>query len=105
MLGVAEQAALMLREAPRLPAHAATTADWLHTGVYLAWPGHRLVLYPGSAADEEVGATAERRGVSLAAIAPGADDPIVRAIVDSVVMECVAADLWRRTSVYETAPG
>ena len=107
LLGVADQAALMLREAPRLPAHAASTVDWLHTGVYLAWPGHRLVLYPGSAADDEVVATAARRGVTLLTVDPGvgADDPIVRAIVDSVVMECVAADLWRRATAYETGSG
>ena len=44
MVGLAEQAALMFREAPRPPARAYETADWLHTGVYLALPGHRVVL-------------------------------------------------------------
>ena len=61
LLGVAEQAALMLREAPRLPAHAFETGDWLHTGVYLALPGHRVVLLEGSPADDEVVRTVERR--------------------------------------------
>ena len=37
----------MLREAPRLPAHAYETGDWLHTGVYLALPGHRVAAVPG----------------------------------------------------------
>ena len=54
LLGLAEQAALMLREAPRLPAHAWETADWLHVAVYLALPGHRAVLVPGSPTDDEV---------------------------------------------------
>jgi hypothetical protein len=39
----ADQAVLMLREAPRLPAVAHDTGDWLHTAVYLAIPGHRVV--------------------------------------------------------------
>ena len=43
------QAALMLREAPRLPASAHDTGDWLHTGVYLALPGHRALLFAGAA--------------------------------------------------------
>ena len=62
ILGLAEQAALMLREAPRLPATAHDTGDWLHTAVYLALPGHRALLFPGAAADAEVIATIERRG-------------------------------------------
>ena len=47
MLGLAEQAALMLREAPRLPAVAHETGDWLHTAVYLAFPGHRALMFSG----------------------------------------------------------
>jgi fructoselysine-6-P-deglycase FrlB-like protein len=100
-LGVAEQGALMLREAPRLPAHAASTTDWLHTGVYLAWAGHRVVLFPGSPADEEVMDTVARRGAGLATVQHEEDDPVTRAIVDSVVLECVALDLWRRASAVD----
>lgn len=103
LLGVAEQAALMLREAPRLPAHAVSTHDWLHTGIYLAWPGHSLVLFPGTLVDAEIEAVAARRGSSHVAIVPAHQDPVVRAIVDSVVMECVAADLWRRTDALDKA--
>jgi fructoselysine-6-P-deglycase FrlB-like protein len=101
MLGVAEQAALMLREAPRLPAKAVSTTDWLHTGVYLAIPGHRLALYPGAGADAEIETVAARRGTTLVTIPAGHHDPVVRAIVDSIVMECVAADLWDRTAAQE----
>lgn len=102
LLGLAEQAALMLREAPRLPAHAAETGDWLHTGVYLALPGHRALLFPGAAADAEVLATIQRRGGEVVSVPPGADTVasglIPRAIVDSVVAELLACELWRRAS-------
>jgi fructoselysine-6-P-deglycase FrlB-like protein len=99
LLGVAEQAALMLREAPRLPAHAFETADWMHTGVYLALPGHRVVLFEGSHADDEVVATVERRAGAVVRV-PASDmgDPLGRAIVDSLLAERVAAELWARTS-------
>jgi fructoselysine-6-P-deglycase FrlB-like protein len=101
MLGVAEQAALMLREAPRLPAKAVSTTDWLHTGVYLARPGHRLALFLGAPADAEIDTVAARRGTTLVTVPAGHHDPVVRAIVDSIVMECVAADLWERTAADE----
>ena len=108
LLGLAEQAALMLREVPRLPAHAGDTADWLHTGVYLALPGHRVLLYPGAAADAEVLATTERRGGQVATATSGVDPAagtVVRAIVDSMVAESVALELWRRTAATDvTAP-
>lgn len=95
LLGLAEQAALMLREAPRLPAHAFETADWLHTGVYLAWPGHQVLAYPGSDADDEVAATLARRGAGWSLVPSHAGDPIARAIIASVVAEVVAERLWR----------
>jgi fructoselysine-6-P-deglycase FrlB-like protein len=100
-LGVDEQGALMLREAPRLAAHAASTTDWLHTGVYLAWASHRVVLFPGSPADEEVVDTVARRGAGLATVPHEEEDPVIRAIVDSVVLECAARELWRRASAVD----
>jgi fructoselysine-6-P-deglycase FrlB-like protein len=103
LFGVAEQGALMLREAPRLPAYASSTGDWLHTGVYLTWSGHRLVLFPGSPADEEIIDTVARRGAGLATVPDEDQDPLVRAIVDSVVLERAAAGLWRRTSAIDKA--
>lgn len=101
MLGVAEQAALMLREAPRLPARAVSTTDWLHTGIYLARPGHRLALFPGAHADAAIETVAARRGTTLMTIPVGHQDPVIRAIVDSIVIECVAAELWGRTAAEE----
>jgi fructoselysine-6-P-deglycase FrlB-like protein len=103
VLGLAEHAALMLREAPRLPATAYDTGDWLHTAVYLAIPGHRVLLFPGGSADGEVIATVERRGgrvISVPSTVTDAD-PFRRAIVESVTAELLAAELWRRTSAEE----
>ena len=82
----------MLREAPRLPAHAWETADWLHTAVYLALPGHRAVLFPGSPADAEVIDTIRRRGGEVIVLE---EDPMLAtATVDRLSLE-----LWRRASI------
>lgn len=89
-LGAVSQAALMLREAPRLPAHAFETADWLHTAVYLALPGHRAVLFPGSPADAEVVDTIRRRGGQVVVLPA---DPISA----SGAVDRLALELWSRT--------
>ncbi len=110
ILGVAEQAALLLREAPRLAAHAAETGDWLHTEVYLALPGHRAMVFAGSPADDEVAATITRRGGQIVAVGAGiagaaltiatdrreADGPFERAILESLVADRLALALWER---------
>ena len=104
-LGLADQAALMLREAPRLPAVAHDTGDWPHTAVYLALPGHRVLLFPGAAADAEVIATVERRGGMVLPVpqvpAGEASDVFRRTIVESVLVELLATELWRRTTAEE----
>jgi glucosamine--fructose-6-phosphate aminotransferase (isomerizing) len=89
-LGAVSQAALMLREAPRLPAHAWETADWLHTAVYLALPGHRAVLLPGSPADAEVIDTIRRRGGEVIVLD---EDPMLA----SATVDRLACELWSRT--------
>jgi fructoselysine-6-P-deglycase FrlB-like protein len=104
LLGLAEQAALMLREAPRLPAHAWDTGEWLHVGVYLAFGGHRALLYPGAAADAEVVETVTRRGGTVLPIEASGGIAVRRALVDSVVAEVVAAALWDRTTGDDKAP-
>lgn len=100
ILGLAEQAALLLREAPRLPATARDTGDWLHTAVYLALPGHRALLFPGAAADTDVIDTIERRGGQVITLPNAAEepDPFHRAIVESVRAELMAVELWRRAA-------
>lgn len=109
-VALAHQAALMLREAPRLPAQTHDTADWLHTAVYQAWPGHRALLFSGSAADAEVVGTIRRRGGETVVVGPPVDgaavsiatprlgDPFERAIVLSIVAELLSLELWARTS-------
>ncbi len=109
-LGMADQAALLFREAPRLAAHAAETGDWLHTEVYLALPGHRAMVFAGSSADDEVAATITRRGGQLVAVGSaiagatltmatdrrGADGPFERTILESLVADRLALALWER---------
>ena len=90
-LGAVSQAALMLREAPRLPAHAFETVDWLHTAVYLALPGHRALLFTGSPADTEVIETIRRRGGEVVVL----DED---AITASSMVDRLALELWRRVS-------
>ena len=106
LLGLAEQAALMLREAPRLPAHAWETADWLHVAVYLALPGHRAVLVPGSPTDDEVAATVERRGGGVHRLDTGdrAAGPIERTILGSLAAERLAVASWRRAKANDKEP-
>lgn len=99
LLGVAEQAALMLREGPRLPAHAFETADWLHVGIYLAWPGHVVLRLPGSDADDQVRDVETARGIGLADAPPlpdAATDPVSRAVLASLDAELLAAEAWSR---------
>lgn len=112
-LGLAEQAALVLREGPRLRAEAREAGDWFHTAVYTVLPGHRtLLLGPsryGSDLERTIGG---RGGVVIRVGFPGeagwaldiplalpADTPsIVRAIVESVAVDLLAAAVWSRAS-------
>ena len=109
-----EQAALMFREAPRLPAEAHDTGDWLHTSVYLAYPGHRALLFSGAAMDAEVVAAITRRGGAVAVVGDPVDGaamtiplPVMagrlpRVLAGSIVAELLSAELWARTSATET---
>jgi glutamine---fructose-6-phosphate transaminase (isomerizing) len=108
-----EQAALMFREAPRLPAEAHDTGDWLHTSVYLAFPGHRALLFSGAATDADVVAAITRRGGVVAVVGepvegarlgiplPASEDRLQRGLVGSIVAELLCAELWARTSAAE----
>jgi glutamine---fructose-6-phosphate transaminase (isomerizing) len=110
--GTREQAALMCREVARIAALPMDAGDWLHVGLYTLWPGGRLVLLGGTPYDDAIARTVRDRGATLVVVGPGvagADvpiplpaaalaDPTVRAIVEPLVMELIAAELWRRTS-------
>ena len=110
--GLLEQAALMLREAPRIPALPVDTADWLHVGLYTLLPGGRALLLSGSPDDDEVVSTVSGRGGRTVVVGPAIEgvavhvplpdpapeDSLVRSLVEPVAIELVAAELWARTS-------
>jgi len=112
-IGIAHQAALMLREAPRMAATAFDTADWLHTGVYTLFPGDAVLLLRGSPADDEASDAIRARGARIVAVGdepatsgpndvhvplPDAarSDPVVRSLVQPAVAELLSVELWRR---------
>ena len=111
-LGTISQAALMLREGPRLPAAAHDAGDWLHTAVYLALPGHRAVLYSGTSYDETlvrvvagrggetvvVGSPVDGAALAIAVPATTPDATPGGGLVRSVVAELLAAALWDRAA-------
>ena len=116
--GLAEQAALMLREAPRIAAIPFDTGDWLHVGLYTLLPGDGVVLFAGSAADDEAITTIHARGARVVVAGPvrdGADVwipvggdavplQLAHALAVSVVAELLAAELWRRAGMTAAAP-
>jgi glutamine---fructose-6-phosphate transaminase (isomerizing) len=98
-IGALEQAALMLREAPRLRAAAWDTAEWLHTGVYTALPGHRAILFSDGPNDSEVVDTIRRRGGDLIMVGEANEaTPIEVAIAALAEVEEIAAGLWSRVT-------
>jgi glucosamine--fructose-6-phosphate aminotransferase (isomerizing) len=116
-VSLVQQAALMFREAPRLPAEAHDTGDWLHTSVYLAFPGHRALLFSGAATDADVVTAIRRRGGAVVVVGDPVDgatltiplpvepDRLRRVLVGSVVAELLSAELWARTNATETGMG
>lgn len=103
------QAALMLREGPRLPADANETGDWLHVDVYLSKrAGYTALLFTGSRHDAAVLRYATERASTVVAIGgevEGAaarvpldahDRPYAALLVETGVAELLAAELWRR---------
>ena len=109
--GAVEQAALMLREVPRIPALGFETGEWLHTGLYTLFPGDPVLLLAGSPLDTAAISTIHERGGLVIAVGPerdgadvhvplpqaAAEDAVVRAVVEPVVAELLAAELWSRT--------
>ena len=108
--GLAEEAALMLREAPRIMAWPIDTGDWLHVGLYTLLPGDAVLLLTGSPADAEVIETVHRRGGRVVAVGPAgngadmwisvsrdvADTRVADIFATSAIAELLAAELWRR---------
>jgi glutamine---fructose-6-phosphate transaminase (isomerizing) len=111
-LGGVEQAALMLREAPRMEAFAWDTGDWLHVGLYTLLPGDAVLLFSGSPADDEVVGTVHARGGKVIVVGDDrdqsdihvplpvtvAEDEVVRSLVEPAVAELLSAELWARAT-------
>jgi fructoselysine-6-P-deglycase FrlB-like protein len=99
-LGAAEQSALMLREVPRVPAYACETGDWSHVDVYLTKrPGYRALVLPGSAYEAEVREWQAERGFTVVT-ADVAGDADVRPLVETLVAELLAAELWAADPIW-----
>lgn len=97
------QGALMLREAPRIPADGCETGDWLHVDIYLSkYPDYRGILLSGSRYDEGVLDWARQRASSIVAVGapiegavqtiryPGDDDPLVQLLAENTILELAA---------------
>ncbi len=108
-LASALQGALMLREAPRIPADGCETGDWLHVDVYLSKRlDYRALLLRGSRYDAGVMDWVRQRDAQIMAVGEPIDgavavidlhdggDPIVRHLVENTVLELAACELWRR---------
>jgi glutamine---fructose-6-phosphate transaminase (isomerizing) len=106
-LSSAQQAALALREGPRLIACACETGDWLHVDLYLTKTlDYRALLFAGSRFDPQVAAWIGERGGRVVAVGnevdgaaqtirySGDDDPLVALLSEPLVGEMVAADCW-----------
>lgn len=106
-LSSAQQAALMLRETPRLPAVGCETGDWSHVDVYLTkTTDYRLVLFAGSRWEPQLLSWVAERGSTLVGVGgevPGAQQVIrydgddvddVRLLTEVLVAELLAASLW-----------
>jgi glutamine---fructose-6-phosphate transaminase (isomerizing) len=74
MAGMLEQAALMLREAPRIAALPFDTGDWLHVGLYTLFPGDAVLLVAGSPLDGRAVDTVHARGARVVVVAPAGAD-------------------------------
>ena len=91
------------------------TGDWLHVDVYLTRPpGYRALLFPGSRYDGEVMTWARERASSIVAVGrttegaalhvPVPDDPLVAVLVETMVAELAACELWRAVSTRRRGP-
>ncbi|TPG35864.1 SIS domain-containing protein [Mycolicibacterium hodleri] len=103
----AQQAALMLREGPRLPAVGCETGDWSHVDVYLTkTTDYRLLVFAGSAWESQLAEWTTSRGSTVVGVGgdvpgarhllryPGDDDDDVRLLTEVLVAELIAAAAW-----------
>jgi glutamine---fructose-6-phosphate transaminase (isomerizing) len=104
--GLAEQAALMFREGPRLHASAHEAVDWLHSAIYTALPGYRALLLPGTPDAARLAAVIAGRGGATVAVEDAVPLPAgapSRLLVPAVA-DTLAAELWSRATAQRKAP-
>ena len=106
--GSVEQAALVFREGPRMDATPFDAGDWLHVGQYVALPGFRAILFSGTDYDGEVARVVGERGGELVAVGRPVDGAALgighraadripaTVLVETLVTDLIAAELWRR---------
>ncbi|MCV7422719.1 SIS domain-containing protein [Mycobacterium yunnanensis] len=103
----AQQAALMLREGPRLPAVGCETGDWSHVDVYLTkTTDYRLGVFAGSPWEDQMAEWTTARGSTVVGIGgdvpgaryrlryPGDDEDDVRLLTEVLVAELIASAAW-----------
>jgi hypothetical protein len=98
---MAEQAALLLREGPRLRATAHEATDWLHTAIYTALPGYRALLLPGMADAENLERVITGRGGAVVRT-PRVAGPVH--LVVPAFADLLAVDLWSRAMAQHKEP-
>ena len=104
--GLAEQAALLFREGPRMHASAHEAVDWHHTAIYTALPGYRALLLPGTRDPGRLAAVIAARGGATVAGVHGRRKrpsrchcpPARRRFVTPAVADVLAGELRSRAS-------
>ncbi len=111
--GSVEQAALAMREGPRLRAVAFDAGDWLHVGLYTAVPGFRAILFSGTDYDADIARVVSERGGRLVVVGrpvdgaslgighEAADRLPASMLVETLVTDLIAAELWSRADATE----
>ena len=100
-LGMAEQAALLLREGPRLRATAHEATDWSHTAIYTALPGYRAVLLPGIDGADALEGVIRGRGGALVRTPP-VPEPVP--LLAPAFADLLSAELWSRVAAQRKEP-
>ncbi len=105
--GLAEQAALLFREGPRMRASAHEAVDWHHTAIYTALPGYRALLLPGTPDDGRLAGVIAVRGGATVAVGAREEHTTIQVplpagaptrFVTPAVADVLAAELWSRAS-------
>ena len=105
--GLAEQAALLFREGPRLHASAHEAVDWHHTEIYTALPGYRALLLPGTHDPGRLAGVIAARGGATVAVGAREEHATIQVplpagaptrFLTPAVADVLAAELWSRAS-------